>query len=343
MTAEPLDSEMLIYQSEDGRINLDVRLAGESVWLSQEQMGVLFGRDRSVITKHIGNIFDEGELTKESNVQNMHFTDIPKPIAFYSLDVIISVGYRVKSPQGVRFRIWATEKLREYIRKGFVIDVDRMKSGSSTNYFDELQERIREIRVSEKIFYQKIKDIYTTSIDYDPKDEKTIRFFQTVQNKLLWAISQHTAAELVAHRVDAALPLLGMTSYDKALPERVRKSDVVTAKNFLTEEEMKELELLVEQYLAFAEAQARRRMPMHMSDWIARLDDILKLNGRELLNHTGKISHDIAKDIAAAQYQIFRDKLRLEQKAASLCELEADLKQLRDSSAKPSRSSRGKK
>lgn len=199
--------------------------------------------------------------------------------------MIISVGYRVKSHQGTQFRIWATQVLREYLIKGFALNDERMKTGKSINYFDELQERIREIRLSERVFYQKVKDIYKTSMDYDPKNEKTVEFFKIVQNKLLWAISNQTAAELVAHRANAELPQMGMTSYDKKNPQRITKADAVTVKNYLTEDEMKDLGLLVEQYLAFAESQARRQVPMYMADWIRKLNDILVINGRELLEH----------------------------------------------------------
>ncbi len=216
---------------------------------------------------------------------------VRREIEHYNLDAIISVGYRVKSRIATGFRIWATQKLKEYIVKGFALNDERFKSGSSMNYFAELQERIREIRLSERFFYQKIKDIYTTSIDYDPNDEKIREFFKIVQNKFLWAISRQTAAELVYRRVDASLPLLGMQSYDKTAVA-IKKHDVSIAKNYLAEDEIKLLGLLVEQYLAFAEAMAQQRTPMYMADWIKRLDTIIQINGRELLNHAGKISHE---------------------------------------------------
>lgn len=216
--------EILLYQNQDGNIKIDVRLEEETVWLTQDQMAQLFGKGRSTITEHIGNVFKEGELDEKVVSRKFRHTTPhgaiagrvqEKEVSLYNLDVIISVGYRVKSQQGTQFRIWATQRLKEYIVKGFALNDDRFKSGTSMNYFNELQNRIREIRLSEKFFYQKIKDIYTTSIDYDPKDEKTISFFKIVQNKLLWAISQNTAAELVYRRVDASLPLMGMLSYDK--------------------------------------------------------------------------------------------------------------------------------
>jgi hypothetical protein len=251
--------ELLIYQNQDGNIKVDVRLEEETVWLTQDQMAQLFGKGRSTITEHIGNIFKEGELDEISTrrkfrlVQKEGSRTIEREVEHYNLDVIISVGYRVKSQQGTQFRIWATQRLKEYIIKGFALNDERFKTGTSMNYFNELQNRIREIRLSEKFFYQKIKDIYATSIDYDPKDEKTITFFKVVQNKLLWAISQNTAAELVYRRVDASLPLLGMLSYDKKEAKNILKQEVSIAKNYLNDEEMKLLGLLVEQYLAFAE------------------------------------------------------------------------------------------
>lgn len=251
-----------------------------------------------------------------------------KEVNFYNLDVVISVGYRVKSQQGTRFRIWATQRLKEYIVKGFTLNDERFKTGSSMNYFSELQERIREIRLSERFFYQKIKDIYTTSIDYDPSDEKTIEFFKVVQNKLLWAISQQTAAELVYRRADAALPLMGMLSFDKKGELTVRKSDVSIAKNYLAEDEMKLLGLLVEQYLAFAETMAQQRTPMYMQDWIARLDAIIQLNGRELLTHAGKISHQMALEKSSFEYDKYREVQKQIQHEESLQELEQDIQQL---------------
>lgn len=268
-----MNSEILIYQNPDGNIKIDVRLENETVWLTQAQMGQLFGKDKRTISEHIRNIFNEGELDENMVVRNFRTTTqhgaIPgktqeHEVKGYNLDVIISVGYRVKSVQGTQFRIWATQRLKEYIIKGFTLNDDRFKSGSSMNYFNELQERIREIRLSEKFFYQKIKDIYATSIDYDTKDEKTIEFFKIVQNKLLWAISQQTAAELVYRRVDASLPLMGMLSYDKKQAALVKKAEVSIAKNYLEEDEMKLLGLLVEQYLAFAETMAQQQTPMYM-------------------------------------------------------------------------------
>lgn len=324
------NSDILLYQDKTGHIKLDVLLEAETVWLTQTDMGQLFGKAKSTINEHIKNIFAEGELVesevmrKFGNSEFMH-----KSTNYYNLDVVISVGYRVKSQQGTRFRIWATQRLKEYIVKGFVLNDERFKTGNSMNYFTELQERIREIRLSERLFYQKIKDIYKTSIDYDAKDEATVTFFKIIQNKLLWAISQQTAAELVYRRVDASLPLLGMQSYDKEAKNSIRKSDVSIAKNYLNESEMKLLGLLVEQYLAFAEVMAQQQTPMYMKDWIQRLDAIIQLNGRELLTHAGKISHTMALEKSTQEYDKYKNTQKKIQHEESLKELEADIKSMK--------------
>lgn len=333
-----MNSEIIIYQNPEGNIKIDVRLEEETVWLTQAQMGQLFGKNKRTISEHIGNIFKEGELDEKVVVRKFRTTTPHGAIAGktqevevngYNLDLIISVGYRVKSPQGTQFRIWATQRLKEYIIKGFALNDDRFKSGNSMNYFNELQERIREIRLSERFFYQKIKDIYTTSIDYDPKDGKTIEFFKVVQNKLLWAISEQTAAELVYRRVDASLPLLGMQLYDRKGIVPVKKSDVSIAKNYLDEDEIKLLGLLVEQYLAFAETMAQQRTPMYMADWIKRLDSILQLNGRELLYHAGKISHEKALQKSEVEFEKYKVSQKAIEKEQSLKEIEADIKKLK--------------
>jgi hypothetical protein len=333
-----MNSELIIYQNPDGNIKIDVRLEEETVWLTQDQMATLFGKAKSTINEHIKNVFTEGELDEKVVIRKFRITTQHGAMAGktqevevfgYNLDVIISVGYRVKSTQGTQFRIWATQRLKEYIIKGFVLNDDRFKSGTSMNYFDELQERIREIRLSEKFFYQKIKDIYSTSIDYDPKDEKTIAFFKVVQNKLLWAISQQTAAELVFQRADAALPLMGMISYDKKSTPSIRKTDVSIAKNYLNEDEIKLLGLLVEQYLAFAETMALQRTPMYMKDWIDRLDSILQLNGRELLTHAGKISHELALKKSGDEFGKYQLSQKALEKVQSLKELEQDILKLK--------------
>ena len=331
--------EILIYETPDGNVKIDVRLEDETVWLTQEQMALLFGKGRSTITEHIRNIFSEGELQEEVVCRKFRHTTQHGAIAektqdvtinYYNLDVIISVGYKVKSHKGTQFRIWATQRLREYIVKGFALNDERFKSGNSMNYFSELQERIRQIRLSERFFYQKIKDIYTTSIDYDAKDQKTVEFFKIVQNKLLWAISKQTAAELIYRRVDASLPLLGMQSYDKNNYAAIRKTDVSVAKNYLNEEEIKLLELLVEQYLAFAETMAQQHTPMYMTDWISRLDNILQLNGRELLTHAGTISHQMALERSGHEYSKYQLRQKELEKVQSLNEIEEDIKQLKE-------------
>ena len=332
-----MNSDILIYQNSDGNIKIDVRLEEETVWLTQAQIAQLFGKGRTTVTEHLGNIFKEGELDEKVVCRDFRHTTSHGAIAgktqdtsvkHYNLDVIISIGYRVKSLQGTQFRIWATQRLKEYIIKGFVLNDDRFKSGTSMNYFNELQERIREIRLSERFFYQKIKDIYTTSIDYNPKDEKTIEFFKVIQNKLLWAISAQTAAELVYRRVDANLPLMGMQSFDKKNTVSIKKVDVSIAKNYLNEDEIKLLGLLVEQYLAFAETMALQQTPMYMKDWIARLDSILQLNGRELLTHAGKISHEKAIQKSEAEFEKFKIGNRISEKEKSLKEIEEDIKKL---------------
>ena len=322
-------SEIILYQNNDGTIKIDVRLEDESVWLSQEQMSQLFGKSKSTINEHIKNVYDENELVEYDTMRKFGNSEFStKPTNYYNLDVIISVGYRVKSQQGTQFRIWATQRLREYIIKGFALNDERFKTGSSMNYFGELQERIREIRLSERFFYQKIKDIYSTSIDYNPKNEQTIQFFKIVQNKLLWAISNQTAAELVYRRVDASLPFMGMQSIDKKDDRKIVRSDAEIAKNYLNEDEIKLLGLLVEQYLAFAETMAQQQTPMYMKDWIERLDIILQLNGRELLNHAGKISHQMALDKSSAEFTKYKNTLKEKEKEESIRELEQDIKLL---------------
>lgn len=324
------NSQILIYQSEDGKIKLDVELQQETVWLSQEQMAILFGKAKSTINEHIQNIYNEGELLESHTMQKFGNSEFQqKAPNYYNLDVVISVGYRVKSKQGTLFRIWATNRLKEYIIKGFVLNDERFKAGKSMNYFDELQERIREIRLSERLFYQKIKDIYKTSIDYDAKNEQTTQFFQIVQNKLLWAISKQTAAELVYKRANGNLPFMGMKSCDKKLEKLVTKKDSEISKNYLDEDEIKLLGLLVEQYLAFAETMANQQIPMYMKDWIERLDAILQLNGREILQHAGKISHQIAVEKSGSEYQKFKELQKEKLKEVSLKELEEDLKNIK--------------
>ena len=321
----PIQDEIVIYQSEDGNVKVDVLFQDETVWLSQEQMALLFGKGKSTINEHILHIFQEGELQEELSVRKIGISDFStKPTNFYNLNVIISVGYRVKSRQGTMFRIWATQRLRDYIIRGYALNEERFKKGSSMNYFKELIEKIREIRIEEKIFYQQIKDIYKTSIDYDPSDEMTLQFFKEVQNKLLWAVSEKTAAELIYYRANASLPLMGLTSTSAV--SKVRKQDIIIGKNYLQEDELKALKLIVEQYLAYAEAQALAHRPMYMKDWKERLDLILKLNERNVLEGPGKISHELAIEKAESEYVKFKEIEKEQIHLESIKELDKDIR-----------------
>lgn len=321
----PIQDEIVIYQSEDGNVKVDVLFQDETVWLTQEQMALLFGKSKSTVNEHILHIFQEGELQEELSVRKIGISDFStKPTNFYNLDVIISVGYRVKSRQGTMFRIWATQRLRDYIIRGYALNEERFKKGSSMNYFKELMEKIREIRVEEKVFYQQIKDIYKTSIDYDPSDEMTLSFFKEVQNKLLWAVSEKTAAELIYYRANASLPLMGLTSTSAV--SKVRKQDITIGKNYLREDELQALKLIVEQYLAFAEAQALAHRPMYMKDWKERLDLILKLNERNVLEGPGKISHELALEKAETEYHKFKEIEKGKVHLESIKELDRDIR-----------------
>ena len=297
--------EFLFYQTEDGRTRLQVRVQDETVWLSLNQLAELFQRDKSVISRHINNVFDEGELVRKRVVAN-HATTAADgktyQVEFFNLDVIISVGYRVKSQRGTQFRIWATQRLREYIVKGFAMDDERLKRGGGGNYFEELLARIRDIRSSEKEFWRKVLEIYATSIDYDPSVEASQQFFATVQNKMHWAAHGQTAAEVIHARVDAAKPQAGMTNWVGAKPS---KAEAVIAKNYLSPEELNALNRIVVAYLELAEVQALNRQPMYMRDWIAKLDDFLRLSGRDILKHAGKISHEQAARKAELEFEKF--------------------------------------
>lgn len=324
---EERHDEIVIYQSEDGLIKVDVLFENETVWLTMDQMCLLFGKAKSTISEHIQNIYAEGELKENETMRKFGISEYStKPTSFFNLDVIISVGYRVKSHQGTQFRIWATQRLRDYIIKGVALNEERFKRGNSMNYFRDLLDRIREIRLSERVFYQQIKDIYKTSIDYDPSDEITLKFFKEVQNKLLWAVSGKTAAELVYYRANAALPQMGLTSTEKQ--GKVLKSDIDVGKNYLTEEEVGLLKLIVEQYLAFAEAQALAHVPMYMRDWVERLRMVLTMNQRSILEDAGRISHELAVQKANEEYQKYQHQLKVEEHLQSLKELESDLKSL---------------
>ncbi len=312
----PEPGQLLIYSAEDGQLKIDVRLEGETVWLTQQNMADLFQTTKQNVSLHLKNIFEEKELergatVKESlTVQPEGNRQVSRTVEYYNLDAIVSLGYRVKSAVATRFRIWATQKLREFIVKGFVLDDERLKNPNQPfDYFTELLRRIQDIRTSERRFYQKITDIYATSIDYDPTQPESIEFFQTVQNKLHWAITGQTAAEIIRHRADSTKLNMGLTNWRGA---KVRKEDVTIAKNYLNEPELSALNNLVEQYLVFAEGQAMRRVPMRMKAWIAKLHGFLTLNDRNILTHARKISHQIAKEIAEAEYEKFNQE-RIEQ------------------------------
>ena len=325
------NDEILIYQSQDGIIKIDVLFENETVWLNQSQLCVLFGKSKSTVSEHIKHIFEEGELDENSVVRNFRTTASDGKIYqvdYYNLDVIISVGYRVKSHQGTQFRIWATQRLRDYIIKGVALNDERFKRGNSMTYFKDLLERIREIRLSERVFYQQIKDIYATSIDYNPNDELTLQFFKEVQNKLLWAVSGKTAAELIYYRANAELPMMGLTSTEVA--GKVRKSDTQTGKNYLTEDEIRVLKLIVEQFLAFAEAQAIAHVPMYMKDWIEHLKMVLTMNRKSILEDAGRISHQMALQKADEEYSKYKHILRVAEHLESIKELNEDLKRLQE-------------
>lgn len=300
------NSQIIIYQTEIGQTKIEVRLQDETVWLTQKLMVELFQTTKQNISLHLQNIFAEGELNENAVVKDFLTTAADGKkyrTKFYNLDAIISVGYRVKSHIATRFRQWATLRLREYIVKGFILDDERLKNPDQPfDYFDELLRRIQDIRTSERRFYQKITDIYATSVDYDPTLEISIEFFKTVQNKMHWTITGKTAAEIIFERTDSTKPYMGLTSWRG---EKVRKQDLSIAKNYLDEEELSALNNLVEQYLVFAEGQAMRRIPMSMKDWIEKLNGFLSLNDRDILTHAGKISHELAKEKAEDEYEKF--------------------------------------
>lgn len=322
------NNEVLIYRSQDGAIKVDVLFEGETVWLTIEQMSTLFGKSRSTINEHILNIYKEKELSEDDSMRKIGISDFStKPTNYYNLDIIISVGYRVKSQQGTQFRIWATQRLRDYIIKGFALNDERFKTGSSMNYFKELLERIREIRLSERVFYQQIKDIYATSIDYDPTDEMTLSFYKEIQNKLLWAVSGKTAAELIYYRANATLPMMGLTSTSH--PDKVVKADITVGENYLNEEEISMLKLIVEQFLAFAEAQAMAHKPLYMRDWIEKLKLVLTMNEKSILEDAGHISHQLAVQKAGQEYTQYKEVQRAVERLNSIKELDEDIKRLK--------------
>jgi len=298
-------NNILIYREDDNRIRLEVKLKEKNIWLSQKQIGELYQKSKATISEHIKHIFEEGELDENSVVRYFRTTAEDGKnynVAFYNLDMILSIGYRVRSHVGTKFRQWATGVLKEYIIKGFALDDERLKDPQpfGDDYFDELLQRIQDIRTSERRFYQKVTDIYTLSIDYDPNHDLTQKFFQTVQNKLHWAITGQTAAEIVYSRADSSKPNMGLTSWKH---KKIRKPDTLIAKNYLAEDELTALKGLVEQYLVFAETQAKRKIPMRMIDWIKKLDGFLELNERNILEHAGKISHEMAMEVAGKEYE----------------------------------------
>lgn len=304
----PAKSELILYQTEDGKTRIEVRLQDETVWLSQLAMAELFQTTKQNISLHLKNVFEEKELTEKQVVKEYLTTAADGKNYFtklYNLDAIISVGYRINSIRGTQFRIWATQRLREYIIKGFTLDDERLKQAGGGNYFDELLARIRDIRSSEKIFWRKVLDIYATSIDYNPNTDISEQFFAAVQNKIHWAAHGHTAAEIIYDRADAAKPNMGMTTWSGDKP---RKTDAEIAKNYLNEKELDALNRIVTMYLEFAELQALNRKPMYMHNWIVKLDDFLKLSDRNILTHPGKISHDEALEKAHIEYEQYRRK-----------------------------------
>lgn len=298
-------SDFILFKTEDEKISVDVRFEDETVWLTQEQMAALFERDRTVIVKHIGNIFSEGELDEKSNVQFLHIANSDKPVKFYNLNVIISVGYRVKSQRGTQFRMWATKRLNEYIRKGFTMDDERLKNLGGGGYWKELLQRVRDIRASEKVFYRQVLDIYATSIDYDPKAEVSTAFFKKIQNKIHYAVHGQTAAEVIFSRADAEKEFMGLMSFPGNRPYL---KDVVVAKNYLDEKELRSLGQIVSGYLDFAERQAEREQPMTMKNWSEHLDRILTMSGENLLQGTGSVSHEIAIEKATSEYKKYQQK-----------------------------------
>jgi hypothetical protein len=306
MIQNKLNSNLILYQTEDGSLKIQVHLVDNSVWLTQADMVELFQSSKANISEHIKNVFQEGELMEEAVVRNFRTTASDNKtylVKYYNLDVVISVGYRVRSLRGTQFRIWATERLREYLIKGFTMNDDILKQGGG--YFEELLERIRDIRSSEKIFYRKVLEIYATSLDYNPNAEITQNFFQTVQNKLHWAAHGHTAAEIIYQRSNATLPFMGMTAFKGKKPS---KSEISIAKNYLTEDELKILNRLVSAYLDIAEINAIQNKPMYMKDWLEVLDGFIRMSRQEVLTHAGKMSAEIANKKAIEEYELYKKK-----------------------------------
>lgn len=307
--------QIILYQTPDGESKIEVRLENDTVWLSADQMAELFQRNKSTISRHIKNVLEDGELEEAATVaffatvQNEGERKVERKIAFYNLDMIISVGYRVHSYRGVQFRIWATKVLKEYIVKGFALNDDLLKRAGGGNYFDELLARIRDIRSSEKVFYRKVLEIYALSIDYDPRVEMTQQFFKTVQNKMHYSVHGHTAAEIIYERADSQKDFMGLTTWSGAMPT---KPEAEVAKNYLTKEEITSLNRIVSLYLDFAEMQAEEHRPMYMKDWINILDDFLRISRKDILTHAGKISAKLAKEKADKEYDKFKERTKNE-------------------------------
>lgn len=320
------NGQIILFQTQGGETKIEVRLANESVWLTADQMAELFQRNKSTISRHIKNVFESGELEQNrtvaffATVQDEGGRKVERNLTFYNLDMIISVGYRVNSHRGVQFRQWATRVLKEYMIKGFALNDDMLKNAGQGNYFDELLARIRDIRSSEKVFYRKVLEIYALSIDYDPRTEITQRFFKTVQNKMHFAAHGHTAAEVVYQRANADNDFMGLTTWRGAMPT---KHEAEIAKNYLSEEEVDMLNRIVNLYLDFAELQAKSHVPMYMKDWIQKLDDFLKLSGKELLTHAGSVSAEVAKLKADTEYDKFRERTQYQLSPVEIHFLEA--------------------
>lgn len=318
--------QIILFQTQGGDTKIEVRLANETVWLTADQMAELFQRNKSSISRHIKNVFESGELEQSrtvafcATVQNEGGRKVERNIAYYNLDMIISVGYRVNSHRGVQFRQWATHVLKEYMIKGFALNDELLKNAGQGNYFDELLSRIRDIRSSEKVFYRKVLEIYALSIDYDPRTEATQRFFKTVQNKMHFSAHGHTAAEVIFQRADADKDFMGLTSWRGAMPT---KHEAEIAKNYLTEDEVDMLNRIVNLYLDFAELQAKSHVPMYMKDWIKKLDDFLTLSGKELLPHAGTVSAEVAKLKANTEYDRFKERVQYQLSPVEIHFLEA--------------------
>ncbi len=320
------NGQIILFQTQGGETKIEVRLANESVWLTADQMAELFQRNKSTISRHIKNIYESTELEQNrtvaffATVQNEGDRKVERNIAYYNLDMIISVGYRVNSHRGVQFRQWATQVLKEYMIKGFALNDDLLKNAGQGNYFDELLARIRDIRSSEKVFYRKVLEIYALSIDYDPRTSITQKFFKTIQNKMHFAAHGHTAAEVIYDRANAEKDFMGLTTWRGAMPTR---HEAEIAKNYLSEEEVDMLNRIVNLYLDFAELQAKSHVPMYMKDWIQKLDDFLKLSGKELLTHAGSVSAEVAKLKANEEYDKFRERAQYKLSPVEIHFLEA--------------------